>query len=368
MMKKGYLLLEDGTIFEGTLFGAAGNPVGEVVFNTGMTGYQETLTDPSYYGQIVVMTYPLIGNYGFNDYDGQSKAPMVKGFIIREGCDSFSNWRGSESLEDYFFRQGLTGLMDVDTRALTRHLRTKGTLRGKIMPDLVSDQEFRATLKQNAMEEITCFSNRDAVLNVTTTASYRINPHLYNVAVLDFGIKKHILESMTERNMILNVFPATTTAEKLLAEKPDGLFLSNGPGDPNELGKIVEQVRLMLGEIPIFGICLGHQILAHALGGKTRKMKFGHRGSNHPVKDLENNRVRITSQNHGYEVVEESLDKDKILVTHINVNDGTVEGIRHAVLPLFSVQYHPEASPGPGDSAYLFDRFNLMMKDFKEKK
>jgi len=362
-MEKGYLYLEDGTIFEGTLFGAAGTPVGEVVFNTGMTGYQETLTDPSYYGQIVVMTYPLIGNYGFNDDDGQSKGPMVKGFIIREGCDSFSSWRGSESLEDYFFRQGLTGLMDVDTRALTRHLRNRGTLAGKIvagdpaqMPPTAADQD-----------EIAGFSNRDAVWQVTAKDEYTILPHLYNVAVMDFGIKKNILESMTERNMVLHVFPANASAEEIMACEPDGLFLSNGPGDPDELSDIVTQVRLLVGKLPIFGICLGHQILAHALGGKTRKMKFGHRGSNHPVKDLENNRVRITSQNHGYEVVEESLDKENILVTHINVNDGTVEGIRHTKLPLFSVQYHPEASPGPGDSAYLFDRFNTMMKDFKEK-
>lgn len=363
-MEKGYLYLEDGTIFEGTLFGAAGNPVGEVVFNTGMTGYQETLTDPSYYGQIVAMTYPLIGNYGFNEDDGQSTGPMAKGFIIREGCDSFSSWRGSESLEDYFFRQGLTGLMDVDTRALTRHLRNRGTLGGKILAGDPTEKPPTAA----DMDEVAGFSNRDAVRQVTTNEAYTIHPHLYNVAVLDFGIKKHILEAMTERNMVLHVFPATTTAEVIMAFNPDGLILSNGPGDPDELLDIVEQVRLMVGKLPIFGICLGHQILAHALGGKTRKMKFGHRGSNHPVKEIENNRVRITAQNHGYEVVEDSLDKDKIVVTHINVNDGTVEGIRHTKLPLFSVQYHPEASPGPGDSAYLFDRFNTMMKDFKENK
>ena len=363
-MEKGYLLLEDGTIFDGTMFGAAGAPVGEVVFNTGMTGYQETLTDPSYYGQIVVMTYPLIGNYGFNEDDGQSHAPMVKGFIIREGCDSFSNWRGSESLEDYFFRQGLTGLMDVDTRALTRHLRTKGTLRGKIVPGtLLAGRDV-----SGFMGEIMQFSNGDAVHRVTTETPYTIQPNLFHVAVMDFGIKRNILESMTGRNMVLHVFPATATASEILAINPDGLFLSNGPGDPDELTEIVDEVRQMVGCLPIFGICLGHQILAHALGGKTRKMKFGHRGSNHPVKDLETNRVRITSQNHGYEVVEESLDKNRILVTHINVNDGTVEGIRHLDMPMFSVQYHPEASPGPGDSAYLFDRFHMMMKEFKEKK
>lgn len=367
-MEKGYLLLEDGTLFEGTLFGTAGTPVGEVVFNTGMTGYQETLTDPSYYGQIVVMTYPLIGNYGFNDDDGQSKAPTVKGFIIREGCDSFSNWRGSESLEDYFFRHGLTGLMDVDTRALTRHLRTRGTLRGKIIKGDAPCALSSEIDGMDDIQEIKGFSNRDAVWHVTIKEPYEIHPQLHHVAVLDFGIKKNILKSMTARNMILHVFPAGTSAEEMLACQPDGLFLSNGPGDPADLKDVVEQVRLMVGRVPIFGICLGHQILAHALGGTTRKMKFGHRGSNHPVKDIENNRVRITSQNHGYEVLEDSLDKEKIIVTHINVNDGTVEGFRHTQLPLFSVQYHPEASPGPEDSTYLFDRFSNMMKDFKEKK
>lgn len=357
-MQKGYLLLEDGSVFDGTLFGAEGSPVGEVVFNTGMTGYQETLTDPSYYGQMVVMTYPLIGNYGFNGEDGQSPKPMASGFIIREGCDSFSNWRGSEGLESYFFRQGLTGLMDVDTRALTRHLRKHGTLRGRMMPADTDPEEAMASIRR--------FDNSKAVSRVTTKSIYQIHPSPCRVAVLDYGIKDNILRSMAERNMDLTVYPAGTAATKILAAGPDGVFLSNGPGDPAILTDAVAQVRMLLGKAPIFGICLGHQILAHALGGRTRKMTFGHRGSNHPVRDLALERVLITSQNHGYEVVADSLDPEQVLVTHVNVNDGTVEGIAHRELPAFSVQYHPEACPGPSDSTYLFDRFNSMMKDFKE--
>ena len=358
-MKKGYLLLEDGAMFEGVLFGAQESPVGEVVFNTGMTGYQETLTDPSYEGQMVVMTYPLIGNYGFNEEDPQSQAPSVRGFIIREGCDSFSNWRGSEGLESYFFRQGLTGLMDVDTRALTRHLREQGTLRGRMLPEGADPDA--------AMESILAFDNSQAVFRVTTREAYRLEPTPCRVAVLDFGVKRNILKSMVDRNMALTVFPADTPASAILAGDFDGVFLSNGPGDPALLTGIVDQVRALLGQVPVFGICLGHQILAHALGGQTRRMKFGHRGSNHPVRDLALERVFITSQNHGYEVVEESLPADKVLVTHVNVNDGTVEGLRHRELPVFSVQYHPEACPGPGDSTYLFDRFLNMMHAFKEK-
>lgn len=358
-MKKGYLLLEDGATFEGVLFGAQGSPVGEVVFNTGMTGYQEILTDPSYFGQMVVMTYPLIGNYGFNDQDLQSPVPLVRGFIIREGCDSFSNWRGSEGLESYFFRQGLTGLMDVDTRALTRHLRERGTLRGRMLPE---GADPRA-----AMADILAFDNRRAVFEVTTPEAYKLSPTPCKVAVVDFGVKRNILKSMVDRNMALTVYPADVSAETILKDKPDGVFLSNGPGDPALLTDAVDQVRALLGKVPVFGICLGHQILAHALGGDTRKMKFGHRGSNHPVRDLALERVFITSQNHGYEVIEESLPADKVLVTHVNVNDGTVEGLRHRELPAFSVQYHPEACPGPGDSTYLFDRFLSMMHAFKEK-
>lgn len=355
---KGYLLLEDGMVFHGTVFGVPQSTLGEVVFNTGMTGYQETLTDPSYYGQIVVMTYPLIGNYGFTEEDEQSHKPMVQGFVIREGCDSFSNWRGNEGLEDYFFKHQLTGLMDVDTRALTRHLREKGALRGKIVVD--------QSLPEGHKEDILGFSNSGAVQAVSTSAQYTLEPKLLKVAVMDFGIKRNILMSMTHRNMILDVFPVMTKAEEILASDPDGIFLSNGPGDPAELEEVIDEIKKMIGIKPIFGICLGHQLLAHAFGGKTKKMKYGHRGSNHPVKDIGLDRVMITSQNHGYEVVSESLDPHTIEITHVNVNDGTVEGMKHKLLPVFSVQYHPEASPGPSDSMYLFDMFEEMMQKHKE--
>jgi len=360
---KGYLLLEDGMQFEGTLFGSLHSPLGEVVFNTGMTGYQETLTDPSYYGQIVVMTYPLIGNYGFNAEDSQHVKPMVEGFIIREGCDSFSNWRGSESMEDYFLRHGLTGLMDVDTRALTRHLREAGTLRGKILrADEVDDGAHNEIIR-----EIKTFDNSKGVWAVTTKKDYIIHPMPQRVAVIDFGIKENILRSLSARNMLLHVFPAGTTAKEILNSSPDGIFLSNGPGDPGELPSIIEEIKILANHSPIFGICLGHQLLAHALGAETRKMKYGHRGSNHPVKDIRMNRVYITSQNHGYEVLEESLAKDVMEVSHYHVNDGTIEGIRHKTLPIFSVQFHPEACPGPADTAHLFDQFSKMMADWKGK-
>ncbi len=248
--------------------------------------------------------------------------------------------------------------MDVDTRALTRHLRESGTLRGKIVADCTAPEYHFEELKQ--------FSNSGAVQIVSTPMPYSLEPQLLKVAVMDFGIKRNILASMTHRNMLLNVFPATTSAEEILACNPDGIFLSNGPGDPAELQEIIDVVKKLMGVKPIFGICLGHQLLAHAYGGTTKKMKYGHRGSNHPVKDLGLDRVMITSQNHGYEVVEESLDPIKVEITHVNVNDGTVEGMMHRELPIFSVQYHPEASPGPSDSIYLFDRFETMMIKFKE--
>ncbi len=360
---KGYLLLEDGTQFEGTLFGSLHFPLGEVVFNTGMTGYQETLTDPSYYGQIVVMTYPLIGNYGFNAEDGQHSKPMVAGFIIREGCDSFSNWRGSESMEDYFLRHHLTGLMDVDTRALTRHLREQGTLRGKI----ISSEDATESQLGDIRKSIETFDNSKGVWKVTTQSDYIIQPTPQRVAVMDFGVKENILRSMTGRNMLLHVFPAGAKAKEILDISPDGVFLSNGPGDPGELTSIISEIQVISRECPVFGICLGHQLLAHALGGRTQKMKYGHRGSNHPVKDIRMDRVFITSQNHGYQVLEESLDTDILEVSHYHVNDGTIEGIRHKQLPVFSVQFHPEACPGPGDSAYLFDQFSAMMTNWKGK-
>jgi len=357
---KGYLLLEDGTKFYGDVFGCKENTTGEVVFNTGMTGYQEVLTDPSYYGQIVVMTYPLIGNYGINADDCQSHKPMVKGFVIREGNESFSNWRGAESLEDYFFKHNLTGIEGIDTRALTKIIREKGTMRGKI---IIDDQT-----EDIHMEDIESFSNKDAVDHVTTKNTYDIKPELLKVAVMDFGIKRNILRSLSLKNIELRVFPAHSTVEEIKAYEPDGLFLSNGPGDPSELTNVIDNIKALLDYKPIFGICLGHQLLAWAYGGSTRKMTYGHRGSNHPVKDLLLDRVFITSQNHGYEVIRESLNEENIEITHLNVNDGTVEGMRHKELPVFSVQYHPEACPGPADSVYLFEQFLDLMLKHKEVK
>ncbi|SKC85714.1 glutamine-hydrolyzing carbamoyl-phosphate synthase small subunit [Maledivibacter halophilus] len=350
---KGKLLFKDGTIFEGEVFGHTNETVGEVVFNTGMTGYQEILTDPSYYGQIVVMTYPLIGNYGVNDDDSESFSPKVKGFIVREIYDKFSNWRGTEALNDYLFKNKIVGLKDIDTRALTKYLRDKGTMVGKIIIDEKSNNKN--------IEEIDSFSNKRAVDKVTTKYCYNLKPVLSKVAVLDFGIKKNILNSLMKRKLELTVYPASTCAEKILADDPDGIFLSNGPGDPSELTEIIENIKKLIGKKPMFGICLGHQLISLALGGKTTRLKYGHRGTNHPVKDLLKDRVYITSQNHGYVVEEESLNKEEIEITHINLNDGSIEGIRHKNLPLFSVQFHPESSPGPQDTAYLFEEFIKMI-------
>lgn len=350
---KGKLLFKDGTTFEGEVFGYHNEVVGEVVFNTGMTGYQEILTDPSYYGQIVTMTYPLIGNYGVNDDDSESFSPKVKGFIVREIYDNFSNWRGTEALNDYLLKNKIIGLKGIDTRALTKYLRDKGTMVGKL---IVSEKD-----NEKDIEDIKSFSNKRAVDKVTTEYSYNLKPVLPKIAVLDFGIKKNILNSLIKRKLELTVYPASTSAEKILQDNPDGIFLSNGPGDPSELTEIIENIRKLIGKKPMFGICLGHQLISLALGGKTTRLKYGHRGTNHPVKDLLKDRVYITSQNHGYVVEEASLNKDEIEITHINLNDGSVEGIKHNDLPLFSVQFHPEASPGPQDTAYLFEEFIEMI-------
>lgn len=350
---KGQLLFEDGTIFEGEIFGYHSETVGEVVFNTGMTGYQEILTDPSYYGQIVVMTYPLIGNYGVNDEDMESFSPKVKGFIVREIYENYSNWRGTETLNEYLSKNKIVGLKDLDTRALTKFLRDKGTMAGKIVIGEINED--------TCQEEIKKFDNHRAVDKVTTPYPYSLKPVLPKVAVLDYGIKKNILDSLIKRNIELTVYPATTPAEKILEDNPDGIFLSNGPGDPAELTEIIQNVKDLIGKKPIFGICLGHQLISLALGGRTTRLKYGHRGTNHPVKDLLKDRVYITSQNHGYVVEENSLDKEDIEITHVNLNDGSIEGIRHKSLPLFSVQFHPEASPGPQDTAYLFEEFLKML-------
>jgi carbamoyl-phosphate synthase small subunit len=313
-----------------------------------MTGYQEILTDPSYYGQIVTMTYPLIGNYGINLEDMESAKPRVKALIVREQSQSPSNWRCEMNLDGYLKQNKIVALEGIDTRALTKILRNNGTMKGIITTDELTNDVIQ--------EKLDAFSNTKAVESVTTKESYEIEGSGKHIAVMDFGVKENILRSFKNRNCRLTVFPANTSPEEILAVNPDGIFLSNGPGDPQDLKEIIENIKELIRKKPIFGICLGHQLLALCLDGSTSKLKFGHRGCNHPVKDLQKNKVYITSQNHGYVVKEEDLPKDMI-VTHINLNDGSIEGMQHKILPIFSVQFHPEACPGPKDTAYLFDKF-----------
>lgn len=343
---KAKLVLENGVVFNGSAFGYLKDSVGEVVFTTGMTGYEEVLTDPSYYGQIVTMTYPLIGNYGINLEDMESESPKVKGFIVREKCDYPNNFRCEMDLDSYLKQNKIIGLEGVDTRALTKILRNNGTMRGIIT---LEDGEFEDV--KNRIEE---FSNNDVVKAVTTKERYVIEGKGKHVAILDLGIKRNIIRNFQNRSCKITVFPMDAKAEEVLKVNPDLIFLSNGPGDPEDLKEVIENIKELIGKKPIVGICLGHQLLTLALGGKTQKLKFGHRGCNHPVKDLEENRVYITSQNHGY-VVEE-LPKG-VIATHINVNDGSIEGMKHKTLPIYSVQFHPEASAGPIDSEYIFDKF-----------
>lgn len=343
---KAKLVLENGMTFEGKAFGYLKDSVGEVVFTTGMTGYQEILTDPSYYGQIVTMTYPLIGNYGINLEDMESDSPKVKGFIVREKCNLPNNFRCELELDDYLKQNKIVGLEGIDTRALTKVLRNNGTMRGIIAVDEIDDEDIGKKIEE--------FSTVGAVKNVTTKNNYTIDGTGKHVAIMDFGIKQNIIRCFKQRGCKITVFNADTTAEEVLAVNPDLIFLSNGPGDPEDLSETIENIKKLAANKPIVGICLGHQLLALALGGKTAKLKFGHRGCNHPVKDLETNRVTITSQNHGYVV--ETLPKE-VEATHININDGTIEGMKHKTLPIFSVQFHPEASAGPKDSEYIFDKF-----------
>lgn len=355
-MQKGILVLEDGTAFEGISVGAAGMVVGEVVFNTSMTGYQEILTDPSYVGQIVTMTYPLIGNYGINEADNESAFPAAAGFVAREIAGIPSNWRSSGSLANFLRSRGVMALVGVDTRALTRQLRSQGTMRGVILageqkaPDL---EELARIARENP-----CAADHDPVRLVTAKEPYTIWNDGLPVILWDLGAKGNIARSLLQRGCRVTVVPAWTSAETILALNPAGIMLSNGPGDPKQASYVVSELaKLLPRRIPTFGICLGHQILGLALGGETYKLKFGHRGGNHPVKDLNTGRVYITSQNHGYAVDADTLDKASVEVSHVNLNDGTVEGLQHRQWPVFSVQYHPEASPGPHDSDYLFDRF-----------
>lgn len=351
---KGKLILEDGSEFYGKLLNNI-KATGEVVFNTGMTGYQEILTDPSYCRQIVTLTYPLIGNYGTAEKFMQSRKSFVNGFIIGELCDEGSNWQMRYSLAEFLTKQGIPCLYDVDTRAVTRKIRSAGCMKGIIVPADASKMEIDELFAVPIKKEV--------VAEVTTRDTYRIEGKegAPEVVVMDFGIKQNILDSMHNLGCNLTVVPASTKAEDILAMNPDGVFLSNGPGDPKDVADVIEEVKKLIGKKPMFGICLGHQLISLAMGADTYKLKFGHRGSNQPVKNLLNGRVHISSQNHGYAVDEKSLENLPLEVTHINVNDGTVEGVRHKELPLFSVQYHPEASPGPDDNMYLFDQFWTML-------
>lgn len=367
---KAILLLEDGTVFEGASFGAKGQKCGEVVFNTSMTGYQEILTDPSYNEQIITMTYPLIGNYGTNKADWESRKIFAGGFIVKENCDYPSNWRNTKSLGDYLKANNIVGLEGIDTRALVKHIRTAGAMKG-----IISSAEFGIANLKRKLQKYPGLVGRDIVKNVTVKKPYswdkgvidvlnnrEIKPQKkYKVVAFDYGMKQNILRMLCSHGCDVYVVPAATSAEEVLAQKPDGVFLSNGPGDPAPVGYAIETVRELLGKVPIFGICLGHQILALALGAETYKLKFGHRGANHPVKNLKTGRIEITSQNHGFCVDMDSLDDKTVELTHLNLNDNTVEGIRCEEKAAFSVQYHPEASPGPHDSNYLFEDFIKLM-------
>jgi carbamoyl-phosphate synthase small subunit len=374
---KAILLLEDGTVFEGTSFGAKGIKCGEVVFNTSMSGYQEILTDPSYHEQIVTMTYPLIGNYGTNGEDIESRKLFVSGFIVKENCDYPSNWRNQQSLSDYLKCNNVVGLQGIDTRKLVKHIRDAGAMRG-----IISSSELSIPKLKKKLETYPGLEGRDIVKKVTIDKTYKWNKPVidvlsdkpaertskFKVVAVDFGIKQNILRLLYSHGCDVTVVPANTSAKQILAKKPDGVFLSNGPGDPAPVDYGIKTVKELLGKVPIFGICLGHQILSQALGGKTYKLKFGHRGANHPVKNLDTGMIEISSQNHGFCVDMDSLKGKGVEVTHINLNDNTVEGVRCPKMKAFSVQYHPEASPGPHDSSYLFDNFtDLMSKKSKKK-
>ena len=380
---KALLVLEDGRVFAGEAFGAVGTRVGEVCFNTSMTGYQEVLTDPSYYGQIVAMTYPLIGNYGVNPADDESARAQVSGFVIEELSEVPSSWRSRISLPEYMAQNGIIGIQGIDTRALTRHLRERGAMKACLTTENLSVEEAgrraregEGVIGMDFVREVTTLKPYDwdpDDLNSrrwsVAGASGEVNeeettlpPARYNIVAYDYGMKRNILRRLRQNGFRVRVVPAGTTAEEVLALDPDGVFLSPGPGDPAALDYVHRSVRGLIGQKPIFGICLGHQMLSHAFGGRTFKLKFGHHGGNQPVKDLRTGRVDITAQNHGFAVDTDSLPPE-LEVTHINLNDNTVEGLRHRSLPIFSVQYHPEAAPGPHDALHFFQQFARLIDD-----
>jgi len=365
---KGIIALEDGTVFEGESIGAEGESVGEVVFNTSLTGYQEVLTDPSYYSQIVTMTNPLIGNYGINEKDVESTQISVKGFIVKEACRYPSNFTSRKSISDYLFENKIVAIQDIDTRALTKHIRIAGALKAVIYAgdDLVSTdtlvkkaRAWTGLVGVDLVKYVTC---KEAYVWNNSQFSCRKTEPQFSVVAFDFGIKHNILRIFESLGCKITVVPANTSAEEVLSYEPDGIFLSNGPGDPSAVGYAIDTIRSLIGKKPIFGICLGHQLLALALGATTYKLKFGHRGANHPVRNLETGTIEITSQNHGFCVDMESLKNKGIKMTHINLNDMTCEGLSDTQRNLLSVQYHPEAAPGPHDSGYLFEKFISIMK------
>lgn len=364
---KGYVALEDGTVFEGESFGAPGESVGEVVFNTSMTGYQEVLTDPSYASQIVTMTYPLIGNYGVNETDIESARVQVSGFLVKEACPYPSNFTCRKTLGAYLAENKIVGIQGIDTRALTKKLRVQGALKGVLWAgsktpnkdDLIDKaRSWKGLVGADLAKTVTC--KKPYIWN--TTRGDKKAKTTYNVVAMDFGIKFNILRILESFGCRITVVPATTGAKEILALKPDGIFLSNGPGDPAAVTYAIETIRKLIGKKPIFGICLGHQLLGLALGGTTYKLKFGHRGANHPVRNEKTKVIEITSQNHGFCVDIESLKATGATLTHLNLNDNTCEGLEALDKKLFCVQYHPEASPGPHDSGYLFEQFGGMMK------
>jgi carbamoyl-phosphate synthase small subunit len=368
---KAFLALEDGLVFEGEGFGAEGEIYGEVVFNTALSGYQEILTDPSYKGQIVTMTYPHIGNYGINAEDEESGHPWIEGFVVRELSPVVSNYRSQESLDAYLKRYGKIGIEGIDTRKLVKHLRDFGAKKGVL--STVDGDAKRLVRKAvdspsivgvDLVKEVTC--SKPYTYAETLPEEFRWGQtrggKKRKIVAVDSGIKFNILRKLNQHGFDVTVVPASTGAEAIMAYRPEGVFLSNGPGDPAAVTYLVDTVRKLLGKVPIFGICLGHQMLGLALGGTTSKLKFGHRGGNHPVKDLKTGKIEITSQNHGFVVDIESLPKGEVEMTHVNLNDQTLEGIAHKKWPVFSVQYHPENSPGPHDSDYLFDRFYALIE------